>query len=112
MKESVFYNLCEKAASVNLPSDLINYFPTVDEINDGLEEATVEDLAPSLLWLARDPYKNNPDVSMLPEYQRSVKYAIELTTEIEIDELDAEQEDLPKLEVSDGENIKEDEKSE
>ena len=85
MKESAFYNLCddiEELKGITLSPDMKGYFPTVDEINELFkEQVKVEDIAPMLIYLASNPYKEETS----EEYKKSVKYAGELVTQINID---------------------------
>lgn len=62
MRECDFYNLIdvfERAGPEVLPSGLRNYQPTVSDIEEALLKASVEEMAPVLLYFA---IHGNPDV--------------------------------------------------
>lgn len=87
MNEAEFYALADAVAGIKPPEELgRQYFPSVEDLEDALAQATPEDLAPLLLWLASDPYKDGLDNPYLvADYKKAVRMAKKLTAEIPLD---------------------------
>lgn len=74
MSEKLFYDLCEKMETAELPSGMGNYYPTVEEFKQSMTGHQAEEFAPVLLFYAADPFSDTVNTQ---EYQRTVKFARE-----------------------------------
>ena len=84
MKESTFYDICEAAELIQ--EDVTNgYFPTIDEIDDGINTYGIEDQVSLLAYYASNPFKrmNNPLKDDI-DYLDVVKYAKERLSDVEL----------------------------
>lgn len=85
MKETLFYDMCDKIETITLPQDMQGYYPTVEEIDKNLALASLEQLSPILIFLANDPYKNDEIIGNRVDYKDSVRYAKKLVSNIKIE---------------------------
>ncbi len=84
MTENKFFNLCEKLEGQELPAELGDYFPTVEEIDEGLKCTTLDNLLPIIIYISGNPKKGTLTEN-LPEYKEAVAYAKNLLEHMKFD---------------------------
>ena len=85
VREDTFYKIIDNAEGVSLPEDMHGYYPSVEELEFALSEASAADLLPTLAFFAADPYKDNKDAVIdYEDYLKSVEFCKKKLLEVEI----------------------------
>ena len=84
MKETKFYELCDKTGEIN-ENITGGYFPTVEEMKNMGVDKTPEKYIHIISYFASNPFKRqNNSLRNLRDYEETVRYCKDLLCKIEL----------------------------